>query len=140
MPHKFYGTWSVVVESSNADYGQRFQIADSDRDGTYGGVVGSVIGVSGQEWTVTMEWNDGTGWKPSDVRKSAGFTLLGGLAIRLHADDGTAPAQDRDYNDLVLFCTNLDPETNPIPSENPAPDWSLYDFTIRRDMLRRPHE
>ncbi len=138
MTEIFYGTWSIRVSVIRAGYAQRFIISGSaGSDGVYPGIVGSTLPqVTGSQWTVTMEWNDnaGSGWLPSEVRRSASYTVQDGLVVQLGADDGNAPGRDFDFDDLVLVCVNLDPDINPFPPGPPPFDFSLPKGTVvRRD-------
>ena len=130
MSETFYGEWSLEVVEKTADFDQRFKITVSNNsDSIYPGTPGISISVSGEQWEVTMEWNDnvGSGWQTSDVQRSASYTADEGLVIKLGADDKTTdPNRDYDYDDLVLVCKYLERTINPQPaSGNPYP----YDFT-----------
>lgn len=130
MTEIFYGDWTVEVFSKDAAFSQRFIIDGSDAsDGVHPGATGTApVSVSGQRWSITMEWNDdvGSGWQPSDVRRtSATFTLQDGLVILLGADDNFEQLRDHDFNDVVLRCHNTDPTLTPWqPLGNPL------DFTL----------
>ena len=133
MTQTFYGEWFVQVVSRDAAFGQRFVVSGSDAtDGAYDGITGVSTPVSGDTWTLELEWNDnaGAGWQPSGVRKSAEYTIQGGLVVTLGADDNVEALRDFDYNDVVVSCTSLDLTVNP-----PATDPPL-DFTITEDQLR----
>ncbi|MEU2717951.1 hypothetical protein [Streptomyces sp. NPDC007205] len=135
MTQTFHGEWFVQVVSWESAFDQRFVISGSDSaDGPYAGTPGVGTQVSGDRWTLTLEWNDNvaSGWQPSGVRKSAAYTIQDGLVITLGADDNVEPLRDLDYNDLVVSCTSLDQAINP-----PASDPPLH-FTITEDQLRRP--
>jgi hypothetical protein len=134
MTQTFFGQWSVEVVSLDAAFGERFLIGGSaNADGAYDGTPGVRIQVSGDAWTLDLEWNDnaGSGWQPSDVRKTAEYTISNGLVVTLGADDNFDAVRDHDYNDVVLACRSLDPAIDP-----PATDPPL-DFTITEDQLRR---
>jgi hypothetical protein len=134
MTETFFGPWTVAVVSWESAFSQRFVISGSDAsDGAYAGVPGAVVQVTGDEWRLDLEWNDGvgSGWQPSDVRRGADFTIQGGLTITLGADDNVDAVRDRDYNDIVLACHSDDPAIDPPASDPPL------DFTITEDMLRR---
>lgn len=134
MAQTFYGDWSVRCDQVSGDFSQCFKIIGSDGSVTiYSGTPGmQVARVSGEEWSIEMEWNDnaGSGWKPSDIRRSPSYTVLEGFVIRLEADDNTPDARDFDYDDMVLICKSLDPMINPDP-----PSGYPFDFTISKDML-----
>jgi hypothetical protein len=135
MTQTFYGPWSVEVVSLEASFSERFVIGGSaNADGAYDGTPGVSVQVSGDEWTLDLQWNDntGSGWQPSDVRKTAEYTISDGLVVTLGADDNLDAVRDHDYNDVVLACRSMDPTIDP-----PATDPPL-DFTITEDQLRRP--
>jgi hypothetical protein len=136
MTQTFHGTWSIQVSEIHAGFAQRFIISGSaGSDGIYPGVVGTLLPqVSGSQWTVRMEWNDNvsSGWQPSDVRRSASYTVQHGLVVLLGADDGFPANRDHDYNDMILSCVNLEPEVNPFPPGPPPFDFSLPKSIIVR--------
>lgn len=134
MGETLYGDWSVIVASTSAVFDERFVIAgsaSSDRD--YPGVPGTGPGpVSGAAWTITAQWNDnqGSGWRPSVMRRSATYTVANGLEITLRADDNYDNLRDGDFNDLVIVCLSLDPSLAlPQPTTNP------YDFTVSKEVF-----
>lgn len=132
----FYGDWSVEVAEVNAGFSQRFRISGSvGDDGTYPGVPGAMLGsVTGQPWSLTMEWNDnaGSGWQPSGIRRLASYGVQEGLVLILGADDNVPAARDLDFDDMIVTCRSLDPWLNPLlPANNP------YDFTITDEMLEQ---
>jgi hypothetical protein len=125
----FYGDWLVKVDQINADFSQQFTIIGSDSsDGTYPGIPGTAVTVSGEGWGIIAKWNDGTsGWTASLVREVVAYTVQGGLNKTWNIDDGVG---DGDYNDMILVCQSLDPTINPmLPFNNP------YNFTITESML-----
>lgn len=131
----FYGDWFVEVIGVDSAFSQRFVISGSDlADGAYDGVDGISARVSGEAWTIDLEWNDNasSGWQPSDVQKTATYTIDVGLVVTLGADDNVEELQDRDFNDMVVACTSLDPTVNPPMTDPPL------DFTITEDQLRPP--
>ena len=88
--------------------------------------------MSGQEWFIKMEWNDGAGsdWPASDIRRSASDTISDGLVVTLGADDNLPSLRDLDYDDMIIVCKSLDPNINPQPSS------FAFDFTISKDMIK----
>jgi hypothetical protein len=129
MALPFYGPWRIEVASKDADYSQRYVIAGSaGSDGAHvADITTPPVLVDGAAWTISLEWNDnaGSGWLPSDVRKSASNTLAEGLVVTLGADDNYAWYRDGDYNDVVLRLYNQDPTLNPW-----VPFPGLPDFTV----------
>jgi hypothetical protein len=130
----FYGDWAVEVLAKDAAFSQRFVIAGSAAsDGAYPGVPGTGAGVvSGQGWSITMEWSDdaGSGWQPSEIRRSAVYIEHVGLVVDLGADDNVPALRDHDYNDMILRCRSVDPLLDPLQQRvNP------YDFTAPASAL-----
>lgn len=130
MSDSFSGQWIVEVWQKDAAFDERYVISGSDSsDGTYAGLTGTApIVVTGNEWTVELEWNDqhGSGWLPSAVhRKSAAATASDGVVVFLGADDNYEQFRDGDYNDLVLRLRSVDPSIAPW-----YPISHLYDFTL----------
>src|SRR6266487_6103707 len=98
MDQHFFGNWNVEVLTKDAAFDERFRIQGSDlADGAYPGIPGSGPGpVTGVEWILTMEWNDnaGSGWQPSDIKRSATYTIDDGLVVFLGADDNFPALRD----------------------------------------------
>jgi hypothetical protein len=95
------GEFTVAVEGKEAAFKQRFVIAGADGgDGTYEWKAGiadvsvTKTGVAPLWWTVTIEHDDGTGWKRSSARRS----IVSETEWLIRSEDFT----DRDFNDLVL--------------------------------------
>jgi hypothetical protein len=131
------GKWTIAVASKDANFSQRFIIQGSDAsDGIYPGETTTPqVSVSGPRWFLRFEWNDnvGSGWQPSDLRRTAAsYTLQEGLVIVLGADDNLEQFRDHDFNDLVLRCRNLDPELNPR-----IPLFNMPDFTLPADVTKK---
>jgi hypothetical protein len=131
MAEIFHGPWAVHVESKNSFFAQRFVISGSDSsDNGYPGVPGQSIGVTGDEWTLTMDWLDGNQFRPSRIRQSATYDVQKGLIVTLGADDGPPETADRDFNDMIVVLQSEDPSLDPLtPSGNP------YDFTIPEEII-----
>lgn len=130
MAEIFYGPWTIRVHSAEAENRQQFSINGSDNDRVVAGTPGDSVLVSGDHWTVTMQWFDGIEFQPSRHRRSAIYDLQAGLTVTIAADDGPPDTADEDFNDLVLVLHCEDPEMNPIPPEGPLPD-----FTLPEDIL-----
>jgi len=132
MTEIFYGEWFIQCEQINADFSEQFIISGSDSsDGIYPGTPGIQIArVSGKQWSIEMQWNNntGSGWQTSGIKRSATYTVLEGLVIRLGADDNFDSSRDFDYNDMILICKSLDTKINPTP-----PSRYPYGFTIPKD-------
>lgn len=130
MPTTFYGPWYVVLGQVNSHTSQRFLISGSDNaDGIYPVAFGNVLvlSVQGAKWQIEMQYwpfDQGASWRPSDVRESMKFVLGDGLTVQLDGASRPPVLINPQFRNLVLTCTSMDPEINPIPTANP------YDFTI----------
>lgn len=111
MPVTMQGSWTVRVKAKSAAFQQRFKIAGASvGNGTHPGTTGSAsIFVSGASWSVTIESNDGTGWKPSKERYKFPTTNLTHVFVDIESDD---TANDGDFNDLVLECSSPKTESD----------------------------
>ncbi len=130
MAISFHGPWLIEIAGKDAAFSHRYAISGSaGGDGAHPADAATPpLLVDGEAWTLTLEWNDnaGSGWLPSDVRKSASNTLADGLVVLLGADDNLPAARDGDYDDLVLRLRNRDPALNPW-----LPFPGHPDFTVR---------
>lgn len=128
MPVAFYGKWSLVIVSKDADFQERVRIVGSSgSDGVINGVAGQgVASIDGASWQAFMEWSSdgGTNWFPSRMRRTPSVTAADGLIVTLGADDNTQELGDGDFNDLVAQFVYLNREINPV---GPGP--SSYSFT-----------
>lgn len=111
MPVTMQGAWTVRVKAKSAAFQQRFKIAGATvGNGTHPGTTGSPsIFVSGASWSVTIESNDGTGWKPSKERYKFPTTTLTHVFVDIESDD---TANDGDFNDLILECSTPKTESD----------------------------
>ncbi len=112
MPETFQGKWRVRVTEKNAGFEQRFRITGANAgNGIYPGVVGVEAVAEGDGWTITMEWNNGSGsgWQESAVLRAVGSISPLVLINILRADDNFPVQRDNDFDDLVITCTDLDP-------------------------------
>lgn len=112
MAEIFRGKWHVRVIGKNAGFSQRFRIQGADAgNGTYSGTLGTSAVVDGGNWTIALEWNNGSGsgWRESAVSRIDG--LLSPLVryADLGADDNFPDQRDNDFDDLVVRLTDLDP-------------------------------
>lgn len=112
MSEIFQGKWRVKVTAKNAGFEHRFRITGANNgNGTYTGIVGSEAVIDGESWTITMEWNNGSGsgWQESAVLRSTGSISPIVIINILRADDNFPDQRDNDFDDLVITCTDLDP-------------------------------
>ncbi|MFB2976499.1 hypothetical protein [Microseira sp. BLCC-F43] len=112
MSEVFQGNWRWRVTEKNAGFDQRFRIEGaSSGNGIYPGVVGTEVVVNGDNWTVTLEWNNGvgSGWQESAVLSSVGSLSPLVLIRILGADDNYPDQRDGDFDDLTIVAVDLDP-------------------------------
>lgn len=96
------GTWTVSVKSKSAAAPQRFTIAGAATgNGTH--VVGTPapVIVTGPHWTITIEAQDGSVWKPSVMRFKNPVHAGSLIKVDIESNDFGA---DQDFNDLILTC------------------------------------
>jgi hypothetical protein len=130
MPETFFGPWRVVVGMVNSHYSQSFTVAGSDNaDDRYPVAFGEQLNlvVRGTEWTLQVEWfpfGEGATYQPSDVRRTTKFVPGEGLVVQLDAGARLPGRLGKDFDNLTLLCTSIDPELSPVLQANP------YDFTI----------
>jgi hypothetical protein len=135
----FSGKWLIEVVSKDAVFSERFVIEGSDAsDGIYDRELATTpFVVTGSRWFLRFEWNNnaGSGWQPSDLKRTAAqFTLAGGLVTFLGADDNFPPLRDHDFNDLVLRCRNLDPDLSPQIPPGGGLDFTTPDGTRKKNQ------
>jgi hypothetical protein len=128
----FHGPFVVRVARVNSAREQRLSIRNSNAsDGQHPGVVGQAVSVTGDTWTLDLEWKDTDGeWKPSWVDQSVEFTVDDGLMFRLRALnvvlirdlEGT---DSPPFDHLLVTVTSTDPEVNPTHPAAPPPDFTL---------------
>jgi hypothetical protein len=112
MPESFEGKWRLTVMQKFSGFQQRFKILGASAgNGTYPGIVGTEVVVQGNNWTVTLEWNDGagSGWQESGVLRSVGLPSPLVIYNVLWGDDNFPNQRDNDFDDLVIACADLDP-------------------------------
>lgn len=132
MTETLYGPWSVEVTSVSAGFSERFVIKGSaGNDDAYPATPGLRLDVTGDAWTLQLEWNNnaGSGWQASHVQRSAEYTILDGLTVTLGADDNINEVRDFDYDDVILTCRSLDQEISPPLKDPPIV------FTITKGEL-----
>ena len=130
MAETFYGPWQIVLVRVNSHVAQRFVISGSDNaDGPYHVAFGEplTVQVQGQAWqlgTQFFPFEPAVDWQPGAVRRTTRFEPKQGLIVQLDGASHPPSSSSTSFNNLTLICTCMDPETNPIPADNP------YDFTL----------
>jgi hypothetical protein len=105
------GNWTVAVKSKSAAFPQRFIIAGANSgNGTYNGVTTTpAVNVIGDQWTIAIQNDDGTGFQLSDTRIK--FPVKTGNVVKFDIESNDAGA-DTDFNDLILTCTSVFSESD----------------------------
>ena len=98
------GIWTVSVKSKNAAFPQRFTIAGaSSGNGTHvASAATPPVTATGPSWTITIEAEAGTVWKPSAMRFKTPVLSNSLVKVDIESDD---VGGDQDFNDLILTCT-----------------------------------
>lgn len=98
------GNWTLRIKGRNAAFAQRFVVSGATTgNGTYDGVVGNAVFVTGAQWTVNVQHcPTGRAWQDSVQRIGLPGVMSGLLQFEIAANDG---GLDDDYDDLVLGCS-----------------------------------
>ena len=98
------GNWTLRVKGRNAAFAQRFVVSGATTgNGTYDGIVGNAVFVTGAQWTVNVQHRPtGRAWQDSAQRIGLPGVMGGLLQFEIAANDG---GLDDDYDDLVLGCS-----------------------------------
>lgn len=97
------GNWTVSVKSKSAAFPQQFKvIGASTGNGTYTGDVATPpVNVTGQQWSIAILNNPGTGFQASSMRIKFPQKIAGNYVFDIESNDAGG---DADFNDLVLTC------------------------------------
>jgi hypothetical protein len=126
---ELFGKWDIVAQFTPVDKSfinaSRFTITGSDdRDGHYPVDPGPVTlrSVKGSSWTISMDGGlsipepGGNEYIPLSISRAAEVAAHGALIITL-TGSGPPRLSESFATLLVLTCTNLDPDLNPLPIE-----------------------
>ena len=155
MPEILYGRWKVEASQREPFFGllaQRFTISGSQAsDGVYNGHpflnhpefgqhYPSLNVASTNGWTLTIEWASrahGLEWSPPELRRHATYELKDGLVVVLFAvHDGMDFDEYVQRGGLVITCTNLDPDLNPLSTPGCPYDFTFADGEV--DLVNPP--
>ncbi len=98
------GNWSINVKAKNAAFAQQFIVTGAaSGNGTYSGTVGSpTVHVTGNQWTIAILNNPGSGFQLSDTRIKFPSIVSGNYVFDIQSNDAGA---DQDFDDLILTCS-----------------------------------
>ncbi|WP_276502942.1 hypothetical protein [Terrimonas pollutisoli] len=105
------GNWTVAVKSKSAAFPQRFIIAGAVAgNGTYNGVTATpAVSVIGDQWTIAIQNDDGSGFQLSDTRIKFPVKIGNNVSFDIESNDAGA---DADFNDLILTCSTVFSESD----------------------------
>ncbi len=98
------GNWTITVKSKSASFPQQFVVLGaSSGNGTYPGQVGApAVNVTGQQWSIAVANNPGTGFQASGARIKFPQKIGNNYVFDIETNDAGG---DQDFNDLVLTCS-----------------------------------
>ncbi len=97
------GNWNVRVKSKSAAYSQRFVITGAvSGNGTHSGTVGTSVNVTGDQWSIAIQNNPGSGYQLSDTQIKFPRQVGGNYEFEIWSNDA---GSDEDFNDLILACS-----------------------------------
>jgi hypothetical protein len=105
------GKWRITVAEREAAWDQRVCIGGStNADGPHPGTVGASFDVEGeQSWRLTIEHNDGSGWRESLLRVMPLWKVFGtDIHFTVWSED-MVDNPDGDFNDLILTVRKVGP-------------------------------
>ncbi len=98
------GNWKVTVKSKSASYDQRFLVSGAvSGNGSYAGTVGVSATVVGNQWSIAIQNNPGTGFRVSKAQIKFPHRVGTEYVFDIGSEDGA----DGDFNDLVLTCSTV---------------------------------
>jgi len=97
------GNWTVRVKSKSAAYSQRFIIIGATiGNGTHAGTVGTSVNVTGDQWSIAIQNNPGSGYQLSDTQIKFPQQIGANYEFEIWSNDA---GSDQDFNDLILACS-----------------------------------
>ncbi|MGO8926414.1 MAG: hypothetical protein ACLQU3_05925 [Limisphaerales bacterium] len=114
------GDWRIVVTEHSAAWPQRVVVTGA-ANGTQilagnPGLTLDVSGVGFTPWLLTIEHNDGSGWKANSLIALPPQTSGSSLTWNIESDDGggAGPGGDQDFNDLIIRLEKLGMVDQPV--------------------------
>lgn len=110
MAINMQGPWTVSVTAKNAAWPQRFIVSGAaSGNGTYNGVVGTAVFVTGAAWSIRVEHDPGSGFVSS--AEQIKFPTVSGGQHRFQIESNDSGG-DQDFDDLVLTCSTPQTESD----------------------------
>ncbi len=98
------GNWAVTVKSKSAAFPQRFIVQGAaSGNGIHSGVPGTFVYVTGNQWSIAIQNDPGTGWRTSQTQLKFPHQTGSFYEFDILSDDGGG--SDTDFNDLILTCS-----------------------------------
>jgi len=106
----YRGRWRITVTGKDSDWDQRVLVTGaSSGAGSLPGVVGSTRVVDGESWSLTIQHDDGSGWKENEGIVPGPLLEIGAeMRQTIRSKDHFGPG-DTDPNDLVLQVEKVGP-------------------------------
>jgi hypothetical protein len=106
----YRGRWRVTVVGKNSDWDQRVVISGAaSGGGTIPGVVGTSQEVDGEEWTLTVEHDAGSGWTANDSVVPDGLQEIGADMRQIVRTKDAARPGDTVPDDLIVQVDKVGP-------------------------------
>src|SRR5947209_5274454 len=97
------GNWTVTVKAKNAVFAQRFVISGATAGfGSHPGTPGTSVTVTGNQWTIAIQNDPGTGYQLSDTILKFPKKVGSHYEFDILSNDA---GPDNDFNDLILTCS-----------------------------------
>lgn len=96
------GNWTVTVKAKNAAFPHRFVIIGAiTGNGIHSATPGTSVSVTGNQWSIAIQHDPGTGYRSSDLLVKTPAILAGNYVFDIQSDDSGG---DHDFDDLILTC------------------------------------
>jgi hypothetical protein len=106
----YNGRWRITVIGKQSDWDQRVVIAGAaSGSGVIAGVVGASGEVEGDNWTLTIEHDDGSGWQENEGLLPDPMLEIGAEMSQTIRSKDHYTAGDAEPNDLVIRVDKIGP-------------------------------
>ncbi len=128
---EFFGKWSVVGKLVTAE-SPGFTITGSDASDGFYSTAETLPGVTGSSWSISTGQGNENPNLFFSLSRTDEYTVASGLASTLTISSSMALPSAGSAT-IVLTCTNLDPDLNPLPIQGTA-----ISFTITKTTVGEP--